>query len=375
MRTSDHDNTGHDSHGHKIRLTKRLIGQILLDAGFITRQDLDAALETQWRTNEPLGEILLKKGVLKPQELNAVLAIQRDLATLKDALSAAAGNPQPLGELLLSAGRISSKDLEDALSDQAKISERLGQIFLKKGIITADELDAVLEFQRCQRQAPGETGSRCRLGEILVAAGRITRDQLQDALVIHKDSGKKIGVVLVEAGYVEPHHVEHALGIQKRLVAAALAAALALSGSVYAPPALAVEASGSLHGSAKVFVSAVVRPHVSLKVMRQPHELVITHADTLRGYVYAPSAAMIEVKNNSRGGYLLAFVGLSEPFKEVFVDGLSQVAHITSDGGWVLQPDAGRAPVTVQLGYRFILSKDAMPGTYSWPLAVSVSPL
>jgi len=369
--------TYHNKHRPErgIRLTKRLIGQILLDARFITRQDLDAALETQWRTNEPLGEILLKKGVLKPQELNAVLAVQSDLATLKDALLAAAGEPQPLGELLLSAGRIRSKDLEDALSEQAKTSERIGQIFLKKGLITASELDAVLEFQRCQRLSPGETGSRCRLGEILVASGRITKDQLQDALAKHKDSGKKIGEVLVEAGYVEPHHVDHALGIQKRLVAAALAAAIALSGGVDAAPAFSADASVGLQAGAKVLVSAVVRPHVSLKVMQQPHELIITNADTLRGYVYVPSAAIIEVKNNSRSGYLLVFTGLSGPFKEVFVDGLSHAAHITSDGGWVLQPDAGRAPVAMQLGYRFILSKGAMPGTYSWPLTVSASPL
>lgn len=367
--------TGRKRHNPDVRLTKRLLGQILIDAGFITSQDLEAALETQWRTNEPLGGILVKKGLLRQQELDAVLAVQRDLATLKDAFSAAAGDPQPIGELLLSAGRIRSNDIEDALSEQAKTSERIGQIFLKRGLVTASELDAVLEFQRCQRMPPGEAVSSCRLGEILVASGRITKDQLQDALAKHKDSGKKIGEVLVEAGYVEPHHVDHALGMQKRLVAAALSAAIALSGGGYVPAALAADASGGLQGSAKVMVSAVVRAHVSMKVVQQQHELVITHADTLKGYVYAPSASMIEVKNNSRSGYLLAFAGLSDPFKEVFVDGLSHAAHITSDGGWILQPDAGRAPVTMQLGYRFILSKDATPGTYSWPLTVSASPL
>ncbi len=367
---------GRNKHKPDHRLTKRLLGQILLDAGFVRRVDLEAALESQRTTNEPLGGILVKNGVLRLQELNAVLAIQRDLATLKDALLAVAGDPLPLGELLLLAGRIRSKDIEDALSEQAKTSERLGQIFLKKGLITAAELDVVLEFQRCQRLPPGETASRCRLGEILVASGRITKDQLQDALAAHKDSGKKIGEVLVEAGYVEPHHVEHALGIQKMLVAATLAAAIALSTNGVTPAAaLAADASGGLQGSAKVLVSAVIRTHVNLKVIEQPHELVVTHADTLKGYVNAPSASLIEVKNNSRSGYLLAFAGLSGPFKEVFVEGLGNAAHITSDGGWVLQPDAGRAPVAIQLGYRFILSKDAQPGTYAWPLTVSASPL
>jgi hypothetical protein len=40
----------------------------------------------------------------------------------------------------------------------------------------------------------------------------------------------------------------------------------------------------------------------------------------------------------------------------------------------VHQP-AVRGPNTVDLSYRFILSEDAKPGTYAWPLTLSTQPV
>ncbi|MEG2338719.1 MAG: GspE/PulE family protein [Clostridium sp.] len=42
-----------------------------------------------------------------------------------------------------------------------------------------------------------------RLGQMLVDEGKITESQLQDALAIHKSSGKKLGKVLIDTGMVE----------------------------------------------------------------------------------------------------------------------------------------------------------------------------
>lgn len=60
---------------------RRLLGKILVDGGFITAQNLEAALTRQKETNEQLGEALVGMGALNPLDLNVVLSVQRN--TLK----------------------------------------------------------------------------------------------------------------------------------------------------------------------------------------------------------------------------------------------------------------------------------------------------
>ncbi len=55
------------------------IGQILIDAGLITSNDLSSALKQQIKNNLPLGKILLAKNLIDEVQLAQALAIQRDL--------------------------------------------------------------------------------------------------------------------------------------------------------------------------------------------------------------------------------------------------------------------------------------------------------
>ena len=57
-------------------------------------------------------------------------------------------------------------------------------------------------------------------------------------------------------------------------------------------------------------------------------------------------------------------------FDQVHVKGLGTEIQIGPRGGWVPQPYA-RDTVTMDLSYRFVLSKDIQPGTYDWPLSLS----
>ena len=47
------------------------------------------------------------------------------------------------------------------------------------------------------------SGTKLRLGDLLVASGEITSAQLTDALDEQKESGQKLGHILVSRGYVE----------------------------------------------------------------------------------------------------------------------------------------------------------------------------
>jgi hypothetical protein len=45
------------------------------------------------------------------------------------------------------------------------------------------------------------------------------------------------------------------------------------------------------------------------------------------------------------------------------------------EGGTVVQRRYAQQPVSIRLGYRFILSKEVQPGNYAWPIALSARSL
>src|SRR5271170_5396188 len=68
--------------------------------------------------------------------------------------------------------------------------------------------------------APGRSASKeaPRLGEILVAQGKITAQQLAIALDRQKTSGRRLGEELIKAGFVQRGVVSRALRMQRRIV-------------------------------------------------------------------------------------------------------------------------------------------------------------
>jgi len=352
--------------------TSEMLGQMLVDGGFVSPGDLARALEEQNRTNERLGEVLVRMKVADPAEIAAVVSIQSDLLSLEDAVRSAAGVRQNLGELLLKARKVTQAQLEEGLSEQRRTGEKLGEILVRRGALTKGQLDAVLAFQKCQAgEAPSSV--RFRLGEILVATGRITREQLEDVLSRQKLTKKNIGDLLVESGAVAPHHVTRGLRLQEMLVTAALVAALSMA-EVAGAQEIQRGSGPPAAGSARIQVTATVPSRATLRVLHQERTLVVTTEDVARGYVDAPAASRIEVRNNSRGGCLLVFEGVAgpdAPFGKIFVRGLGRDVEIGPGGGFVPHSYAP-APVTAELSYRFSLGRDARPGTYPWPLQVSV---
>jgi hypothetical protein len=360
-----------EQQGNICRQTKRPLGKILIDGAFISQNDLECALEEQRHTNELLGEVLVRMGVLDQTDLKAALSVQTELASLENAVRTASGVRQMLGDLLLRARHITQQQLDQALEEQKRTGEKLGEILVHRGLIISNELDAVLAFQQSQSSDKPYNAS-FRLGEILIAANYISREQLQYALEKQKHTQKRLGEVLVEAGYVQPHQIDQGLKLQHKLVTAALVAVLSLSSM---PDVYASSQAVNTSGEVKVTVTATVLARATLKILYQAPELVVTNADIIRGYVEVKGASHIAVKNNNRAGYLLAFEGLSRPFKEVYVNGgMGAEVQISSGGGWIHQPYT-QGPVPMELSYRFVLAENAQPGTYAWPLSLSASPL
>ncbi|MEW6585164.1 MAG: hypothetical protein AB1442_06085 [Nitrospirota bacterium] len=351
----------------------RLLGQVLLDGEFITLEHLQEALEEQKRTNRLLGEILVRMGVLDPSDLKAVLSISKDLASPGDSLRLAAGVRLLLGELLLMGRRVTPHQLDHALSLQRETGEKLGDVFIRLGLITGKERDAVLKFQEFQEDK-SRASDRLRLGELLVLTTHLTRDQLDHALADQKRSGENIGEILVVSGHIRPEQLSYGVKLQKRLLSCALISLLSLASF---PAASAADMPSDIPASGESAISSVSAGETlsALKILYQSPELAVTQTDIRRGYIDIPLASRIEIQNSNLAGYLIAFDGVGGPFAQVIVKGFGKDVVVDTRGTAITQPYHGRDPLVVELSCRVVLSENARPGAYAWPVKIAISPV
>jgi len=122
-----------------------------------------------------------------------------------------------------------------------------------------------------------------------------------------------------------------------------------------------------------LLVAIRVLPSLSKSVHYNSPTLRITVDDVKRGYVEISDATVLEVRTNSRQGYMISLEQTLPGFKEIWVsDGMRTV--IFSGAGGLMHQATTRlnAKETKRLSYRFILADGIRPGTYSWPLIVNV---
>jgi hypothetical protein len=305
-------------------------------------------------------------GVSLPVGLLARLEIEEYLDQLDNILALAIGERQRLGELLRAAERITARQLDEALAEQRQGSRKLGEILIDKGWLTQNEKDVVLEFQRRQMGEPPVSG-KFDLGNILVANGQITRSQLEDALLRQVTSGRCIGEELITAGHVSKNQVEDGLLLQHKLVTYALCVTLGLLPLVSVVPS--AEAAQRI---ATMSVSVTVIAKAKLLSDYQATTLTITADDVVRGYVDAPAGSRFSVTTNSRSGYFIEFHPVGYLFQSVHVGGLGNAVQLGSDGGTIVQRGPLPPNITHELNYRFILHPDVQPGSFPWPLQLSV---
>ena len=117
----------------------------------------DGSRESRWR----LGELLVRDGLITNTQLEAALRLQ-----------AASPSYVPIGHILVAQKFISRKTLTMTLRRYDKAA-RLGEVLLKAGHITAEQLDEGLELQR---------GTPLRLGQMLVRLGWVRETTMRDAL-------------------------------------------------------------------------------------------------------------------------------------------------------------------------------------------------
>jgi hypothetical protein len=230
------------------------------------------------------------------------------------------------------------------------------------------KLDTGPELPR-QSETTIPESRKVQLGTILVATGQITQAQLEHALRGQAASGRRLGDELVAGGHASTGQIERGLLLQRKLVAGALVVATMITPlTLMTFPAQAAQ-------SASMQVSAVVIANIKVHTEHQVAELRITDADLARGFIDVPAASRFVVSTNSRSGYRLEFYPIGDLFESVQIEGLGNPASLGPDGGTIVQRGVAQPNTTHELSYRFTLRAGVQPGSYQWPLLLSVRAL
>ena len=115
---------------------------------------------------------------------------------------------QPLGEVLSQQGLVQKADIAAALAEQANLrTRRVGEILSTQTELPKDILEKAIDNAK-----RGSKKAQVRVGDILVDAGLVTRQQVDDALKGQKsDKHKRIGMILIEHGLITEDQLLSAL--------------------------------------------------------------------------------------------------------------------------------------------------------------------
>jgi hypothetical protein len=280
--------------------------------------------------------------------------IEKYLDQLDRVVTLTAGEHQHLDKILRTA-------------EQQRENCQLSSVLIGSTELTQRERQAIVKFKEYQTDAALVTGDFA-LGNILVANGCITRQQLEKTLHQRIETGRYLGEELIKAGHASSGQVERGLLLQRNLVACALAATVGLA-PVVAMPVAAAQMSAAMP------VSVTVVAHAKMQTNFQASQLKVSQNDVARGYVEVPAATRFSVESNSQSGYLMEFYPVSDVFDSVEIGGLGSTIQMGADGGVIVQRGSFPANQLHELSFRFVLRPDIMPGNYPWPLQLSVHAL
>ncbi len=220
-----------------------LAGEILIAMGKITRSKLEYALRVKKEGERTIGEILTAIGACSANDIEQSLIIQN---AVREARGSEVGL---IGELLVRRGLVTSDQVVDALQRQRISGQPLASVFLSLGYCTEQHMLAYKEangwhtFQgeiednnlaswlltkqivteeQVQHAVAVQGRGRMMLGQIMVATGLCSQDQVDDTLRIqagarrlHRSGIEKIGSILLAQGKVAQEQLEEAISAQR----------------------------------------------------------------------------------------------------------------------------------------------------------------
>lgn len=187
----------------------RFIGEILLEAGLVTAQDISAAISEQKQTGEYLGQILVRQGLITQEQLVEILELQ--LATR---LQNCQETKKFLGEILLENQSITRWQLARTLELQGLSRKKIGQLLIELGFTSRGTVEQALSHQAVGASPRACSQGRKSLGELLLQVHRITPEDLQLALQEQTQTQDYLGHILVRKGFLTEDELEDLLATQ-----------------------------------------------------------------------------------------------------------------------------------------------------------------
>lgn len=138
------------------RFEENLISRVGILNGFLRRDQLVECLEENRASSCPrdLGQILLQKGYLTEEQLDIIQEIRRKKVRkmLWDTKEIDRGE-RAFGQIALRRGLIQLRDLETAILEQERLRKlnlqfRIGEILVSRGLLPADRVLEILAEQR-----------------------------------------------------------------------------------------------------------------------------------------------------------------------------------------------------------------------------------
>ena len=194
------------------------LGELALEQGFISEEQLGSAIEEQKRTGGLLGRILMTQGSLNEENLGKLLAEQGELEYLADIADLPYDEKLASNMLRLDAVQFAAVPLREegdtlfmAIADPRRIQEV--QDIIRKNLSFVVSPESVI----LARAEAMYANSKGRLGETLLQNKKIKREQLREALEEQNKLGrvKPLGEILVDLGYSEQTDVDEALNRQR----------------------------------------------------------------------------------------------------------------------------------------------------------------
>ena len=121
------------------RITDKQLGELLVEKGLISKEQLGCALSVQKEKGGLVGEILVALGYLKEPDIKWALTVQKSLDKK--------GTHKLIGELLVEKGLISKEQLDQALSIQKEKGGLIGEILVALGYVEETDIALALTSQ------------------------------------------------------------------------------------------------------------------------------------------------------------------------------------------------------------------------------------
>ncbi len=116
---------------------------------------------------------------------------------------------RPIGDILREQGAVTPKAVQEVLEEQKKLREKkVGEIIAENNKLP----QATVEKTISTAGQAGKIPKNARVGDILIAAGLVTRDQVEEALSSQQEGKKKrVGELLIDRGLITENQLLNAL--------------------------------------------------------------------------------------------------------------------------------------------------------------------